>query len=734
MFAILFFERVHNMKKSTTLLSLCSLMLILAGCGEAKPSDSSSLPPATENTTEKATEKVTEEKDDNLLSGKFEKTSDGYQSLESGSMMLLPDTMEEGTFKATMSITEKLADNGVIFAYDKESKSYYFYGINLAKKVVLQKVQNGKTIVLKMASLPENAELSLAVFCDRQEGVIDCYLGDEFLFQVEEDIMGGYGLGLKAGGKKTSYSGIGVTEGENTFNQDVFRYDYAHGEYDLEQPSLISTQRTSMATSIDRTFRYGVLEADISFPLNVTSQNGLVFGLSSDKTNYWEGTGISYYFFYITENGRACLGRTENGKWNTVFEKVIRPFDSTHTYRMRAIRGENTISCYVDGILYGTFSDSAPLTGTKFGVRSGDQGVRFSDIRVHEIANPKKDISEELNIGTGSYYALSNQVIASESSSIMTYKGKTKKNGTLKTFLSPHGGEDNGIIFHVTRGNQFRKEGEGTSYYWFGYQANGMVAFKRVENGTVVKSKDKFLPWGSYSYMGYEVKIVMDGNDFYCYFDGRLAVTYHDDNVLPGEEYGFLAGGKNAIMDRIEEEEKIKPDHYETLIFGHSYMDYWYTYQEDLPEYESIYDIGIGASVTSHWNDYTNEVIAYQPKLGIYGIGINDISANVPANTIVNNVTKMLTDIKAAVPEFEVVLWGVSRCPARTAYNSQISQVNQGYENLSAEMEWIHYIDVERLFCNASGNPMSIYFTDGLHPTHEGYLMMVDQMRLILGE
>ena len=163
---------------------------------------------------------------------------------------------------------------------------------------------------------------------------------------------------------------------------------------------------------------------------------------------------------------------------------------------------------------------------------------------------------------------------------------------------------------------------------------------------------------------------------------------------------------------------------YEYLIFGHSYTEYWYTYREDFKEFEDIYDIGMGASNTFHWtNQYLNEVIAYKAHYGIYWNGINDISANFKATDIANNVEKLLTTIKDANPNFEVALVGVNRCPFASNKRNEISAVNNLYKELGNTYDFIHFVDVEYLYCDSNKNELNKYFTDGLHPNHEGYKM-----------
>ncbi len=714
------------MKNKAYKVSLISLLLFLCGCNN----HTESINPTDKNTfiTDKSSDSMDNSSIDihteySIVSGSFTKEKESYTSTSSNSILLFKDGFQNGTYGVSIHIQDDFAENGIVFLYDTLNQSYYFVGLNLVGQLVLQKYKNNTMEQVKTISLDASkTEFSLAVALDDTENTVDVYMDEEFMFQSEIEYSDNNLYGFKAGSKDTSYQNVSVTPDKNTFNEDLSNYHIAHGTFDAEE-EIYSVSRSALAIHDQRTFEYGVYQADVSID-NPVSQNGIVFSLSEDKKYYWEGSGISYYFFYITETGRAALGKTDNGTWATVFDKVIRDFEKVHTYQMKIVKDENTISCYVDGILYGTYSDNSPLKGTKIGIRAGDTGVSFKNIRIHEQKDMTKDISDIVDIQKGSFYGIGNQIVAKEDDSFMTMKDSQFTNGTIKTYFSPHGSGDNGIVFHVI---------DDENYYWFGYKSSGMVSFRKVVAGKVVyESKAKFLPYGSYSYMGYEVKIVVNDNQFYCYFDGRLSVVYEDTETLDGLGYGLYAKSKYAQVSLFEKYDNTEEENYDTLIFGHSYMDYWYTYKEDLPEYRDIYDIGIGASISSHWNDYQNEIIAYQPRLGIYAIGINDISANISASVISYNVQTLLLNIKKSLPDFEVVLFGVSRCPARENYRTQISNTNQLYQSLSETYSWIHYVDVELLFCDSNGKPLSKYFTDELHPTHEGYKMMVEKMREVI--
>ncbi len=714
------------MKNKAYKISLISLLLFLCGCNN----HTESINPTDKNTftTDKSSDSIDSSSTDihteySIVSGSFTKEKESYISTSSNSILLFNDGFQNGTYGVSIHIQDDFAENGIVFLYDTLNQSYYFVGLNLVGQLILQRYKGNTMEQMKTISLDASkTEFSLAVALDDTENTVDVYMDEEFMFQSEIEYSDGNLYGFKAGSKDTSYQDVSVIPDKNTFNEDLSNYHIAHGTFEAEE-EIQSVSRSALAIHDQRTFEYGVYQADVSIA-NPVSQNGIVFSLSEDKRYYWEGSGISYYFFYITETGRAALGKTDNGTWATVFDKVIRDFEKVHTYQMKIVKDENTISCYVDGILYGTYSDNSPLKGTKIGIRAGDIGVSFKNIRIHEQKDMTKDISDIVDVQKGSFYGIGNQIVAKEDDSFMTMKDSQFKNGTIKTYFSPHGSGDNGIVFRV-------KDKE--NYYWFGYKSSGMVSFRKVVAGKVVyESKAKFLPYGSYSYMGYEVKIVINDNQFYCYFDGRLSVVYNDTETLDGLGYGLYAKSKYAQVSRFEKYDNKEEENYDTLIFGHSYMDYWYTYKEDLPEYRDIYDIGIGASISSHWNDYQNEIIAYQPHLGIYAIGINDISANISASVISSNVQTLLLNIKKSLPDFEVVLFGVSRCPARENYRTQISETNQLYKSLSETYSWIHYVDVELLFCDSNGKPLSKYFTDELHPTHEGYKMMIEKMREVI--
>ena len=87
-----------------------------------------------------------------------------------------------------------------------------------------------------------------------------------------------------------------------------------------------------------------------------------------------------------------------------------------------------------------------------------------------------------------------------------------------------------------------------------------------------------------------------------------------------------------------------------------------------------------------------------------------------------------------ANPNFEVALVGVNRCPFASNKRNEISAVNNLYKELGNTYDFIHFVDVEYLYCDSNKNELNKYFTDGLHPNHEGYKMAAQLIKEALNK
>ena len=126
-------------------------------------------------------------------------------------------------------------------------------------------------------------------------------------------------------------------------------------------------------------FPYGTITCNVK--TLTTTDSGIVFGLSSSSTSFWEGSGISYYFFFLSKEGTAYLGKTNNSSWS-ILKQVTYSFNDTDVYTLKVIYQGSKICCYVNNEFMIGVRDNSQLTGTGFGVRSGASGVSFSNMSI----------------------------------------------------------------------------------------------------------------------------------------------------------------------------------------------------------------------------------------------------------------------------------------------------------------------------------------------------------------
>ena len=173
---------------------------------------------------------------------------------------------------------------------------------------------------------------------------------------------------------------------------DSIKYDYSYnklsfvtgyGNFTESKVNNSISTYTSAGTSILYTksmpFPYGTFTCDIK--TKTSSDNGIIFGLTTPYESFWEGKGISYYFFFLNKEGNAYLGKSVDGSWY-LMKQVPYAFNETDTYTLKVVYQGSKICCYINGEFMMGMRDISPLTGTAFGLRCGDSGVIYSNMSV----------------------------------------------------------------------------------------------------------------------------------------------------------------------------------------------------------------------------------------------------------------------------------------------------------------------------------------------------------------
>lgn len=173
-------------------------------------------------------------------------------------------------------------------------------------------------------------------------------------------------------------------ESERLFD-DSQKYDYSsyifnnkNGYFSNENDIYTSSTNDSLAICDDVPFPYGSFEVLINGASNLYDQ-GIVFSVSdSNKSAYWEGDGVSYYFFFLGRNGQLSLGKTTNGLWSTRYEVNVGAVSSSTTYKMKVVLKSNLMIFFFNDEIKFYIKDNEFLTGTKWGIRAGGNDTSFT--------------------------------------------------------------------------------------------------------------------------------------------------------------------------------------------------------------------------------------------------------------------------------------------------------------------------------------------------------------------
>ena len=151
-------------------------------------------------------------------------------------------------------------------------------------------------------------------------------------------------------------------------------------------------------------------------------------------------------------------------------------------------------------------------------------------------------------------------------------------------------------------------------------------------------------------------------------------------------------------------------------------------YYDGLP----VVNSGISGETTDDIvKNLQDRVYKYNPSKVIILIGINDIERKISKEKTIENITKIVTQIKDNKPNCEIYLESIypvnnsneekinhSMVGIRT--NNQVKSLNEDLVKLSKK-EKINYIDLYDKLLDKNGNLKIEYTKEGLHMSDEGY-------------
>lgn len=675
-----------------------------------------------------------------VVSGSFSETSTTVSSTAVNSLAIYEGKeFSQGNISIDITLTSTAGDNGIIFGltnticaesfWEGNGITYYFFFISSEGRPYLGKTTNGSWTVCGIdntAYFELNKTYTLTVSRDKsnsQFDVINCYV-DNVLYVSYKDSTAnsGTGFGIRSGSVGVKYTNFTISDEVLVEESKLSDYHIANGGFFQNDNKIVSSLGNSIAEKIDGEFIYGTLEATMK--INGIADNGLIFSLTSNATHtYWENN-TSYYFFFVNIHGLAFLGKVDNGTWTTCQETAINGYTTNGTYELKVEKDATTIYGYVNGVCYITYADSFPLTGTGYGLRAGGPGVEYSNIKCQSSGEIVETYPNDLEVVSGKFTGATGAAKSAVANSLGLIKNINMTNGTLTASIKGVSTAKVGLIFGYSNVNGVE------SYYRFVSNKNSQkVDVEKVVNGAVTSLFSNYLSAGYSTGNEFGYRVVVNNGKAYCYFWNTLYYVF--DLELTGTKVGIYSEGAGSQFRNYSVSSDANNTTTNTLLFGHSYFELWSNYKNDLSSLATSYgfgdylNIGIGGSVAAHWNKFKESLVTYNASKAIYMIGINDLTGGTSPEMVVGNIKETLLFMKAAKPELTVVLLSVNHCPARSTIRTQISKTNELMRTLVAQYDWMKYAEVEFAFCDDGVNPNDYWFTDGLHPTANGYVQKI---------
>ncbi len=174
-------------------------------------------------------------------------------------------------------------------------------------------------------------------------------------------------------------------------------------------------------------------------------------------------------------------------------------------------------------------------------------------------------------------------------------------------------------------------------------------------------------------------------------------------------------------------EYKIKYNSY--LFLGDS-ITYGYPLKESFKGYPTIKSGVCGYTTQDILNNMDSMVYSYNPSKVFLLIGINDISSNKNKDYIINNIKKIVDNIKNFDNNIEIYIesiYPVNSNLRRDIDNNKIIEVNTYIEDL-CNKEDLHYIDIYNLLIDDNNNLKRKYTIDGIHLTNDAYKVVTKEL------
>ena len=313
---------------------------------------------------------------------------------------------------------------------------------------------------------------------------------------------------------------------------------------------------------------------------------------------------------------------------------------------------------------------------------------------------------------------------STKDNSFSTLNNRHLETGTFESDLLYKEGAFAGLLFNVSK--------DYSSYYYFGINNNELY------NATLIKCENGIEKEITSCYIHpeneFKLKVIFNKNDIKCFCKDRLVIYHIDDQYLQGSLIGLKSNISGVSFCNLQFNNNIAFQTHDVLLVGHSYMDLWKNYKEDLNKYNDVFNLAINGSATLDWICHSEEIIAYKPKKVIICIGINDFSVNTQPYQSYSFLRMLVDVLLEQLQNTHFCILSLNKQCLLPNYDARIDQLNAYYKQYCAESPRLHYGNLDNAFLDVNGNPDPSYFTDGLHPSEESYKIIANAIYEAFGD
>ena len=173
-----------------------------------------------------------------------------------------------------------------------------------------------------------------------------------------------------------------------------------------------------------------------------------------------------------------------------------------------------------------------------------------------------------------------------------------------------------------------------------------------------------------------------------------------------------------------EQQDKAAPPPQGAVVFvGSSSIAAWDT-KKDFPDIVTI-QRGFGGSQVADSVHFAGRIVLpYRPRAIVFYAGDNDIADGKPPRQVLADYKAFVAKVHTELPQTRIVFVAIKPSIARWHLVEQVRKANALIEAYTKTDERLFYVDVDAPTLGADGRPRKeLLKEDGLHLTHEGYLL-----------